>query len=269
MDDCSEEELDELMAEQVVDWFQSSEDGSGISRGSLLVASMSKVHPRHHYKTAWKTLDVWRQRVPPVQALTFLPEFAYALSSWLVLADQPICAAVVLLCYVGCFRASELLHLTFNNLFLGTQQMVVVLGVAKRGLEQKVVLSNPQVIAWVTRYVQWLMATDLSTSSYDKVFPISYGKLAYWIRKGMTALQIPGHWTSHGLRRGGASELFGRQMPLPEIAAFGRWLSERSMREYLRRGEVAAMRIRKDYPPVLFRRLAVFAKLGVTVWDAN
>ena len=39
-------------------------------------------------------------------------------------------------------------------------------------------------------------------------------------------------------------------MPLPDLLLYGRWLSERSAREYIRRGEVAVLRIRsgEDWP---------------------
>ncbi len=98
-------------------------------------------------------------------------------------------------------------------------------------------------------------------------FPISYTKVSYWITKGMATLGIPGHWTSHGLRRGGASELLRLGVALNEIAMHGRWLSERSMREYLRRGEVAVLRLRGEVPVHVWRHIAEWANVGPRVWD--
>ena len=52
------------------------------------------------------------------------------------------------------------------------------------------------------------------------------------------------HTHAHSLRRSGASELSRLGVPLPDLLLYGRWLSERSAREYIRRGEVAVLRIR-------------------------
>ena len=201
-----------------------------------------------------------------MQALTFPKEVAIALAVWLVLAGQPVVATVVLLCFMGLFRASELLHLTFEHFFMSAKEAVFVLGIAKRGLEQKVVIVNTSVLACISKYVQYMTANDLFDSS-GRVFPVSYGKLSYWIKKGMLALNVPGHWTSHGLRRGGATELLRLHTPLPDIANFGRWLSERSMREYLRRGEVSLLRLRGDLSRQAWQVVRSLLHLGINCWD--
>ena len=63
------EEQDWALADRVVDLFEEAGDGmTGYARAAVLVASMAKCNPARSYRTAWKTLDVWRQRVPPRQA---------------------------------------------------------------------------------------------------------------------------------------------------------------------------------------------------------
>eukprot|EP00959_Pyramimonas_sp_CCMP1952_P440387 9220337-Pyramimonas_sp.AAC.1 len=81
----------------------------------------------------------------------------------------------------------------------------------------------------------------------QRVCPVSCPRLQRWLQKAANALGFGTvHWTSHGLRRGGATELLSRGVPLADIMLFGRWLSERSAREYLRRGEVSLTRLRVD-----------------------
>ena len=56
-------------------------------------------------------------------------------------------------------------------------------------------------------------------------------------------------------------------VPLASIALIGRWLSDRSMREYLRRGEVAQLRLRKDVVAGTWERIDELALIGEHVWQ--
>ena len=109
---------------------------------------------------------------------------AQGLAIWMVQQSQPIVATVIILCFRGLFRASELLQLTWSNFIVSTQSVVIVIGVAKRGLEQKVVLTNRSVLSWVAAYLRVIKSDSLVDP--DKVFPISYGKLQLWIKRGMS-----------------------------------------------------------------------------------
>ena len=265
-DTLSEAQLDIFLAEYILDLFEGSEDSSGISFGATVIAAMQKVNPRHKYTTAWKVLEVWRLRCPPAQAAAFPPELALGSAVWLVLMGQPVVGTVMLLCFTGLFRASELLHLTFQDFCLSSAQLVVILGVTKRGLEQKVLLQHPSVLTWCLQYLAYWMRS-FPHSPADRVFPISFQKLQYWLRKATRALGFSDSWSSHGLRRGGATELFRLRVPLNEIALQGRWLSERSMHEYLRRGEVALLRLRSSVPLAAWQSARRFASLGPHVWQ--
>jgi integrase len=265
-EELDEAQLDSTVAEHIVDLYENSAEGEGISEGAVLVSALQKVLPRFRLTTAWKALDIWRVRHPPTQAPAFPPEVALALAVWMLLANQPACATCTLLCFVGLFRASEMIRLTFSELYLSTAQAVFVLGVTKRGMEQKVVITNTSVILWLHRYLKWRLQS-VSAEPTSRVFDISYGKFSYWIQKGMAALEFPGHWTSHGLRRGGATELFRMNVPLPSIALHGRWLSERSMREYLRKGEVTLLRLRGAVAKSSWTRASSLSKLGLAAWD--
>jgi hypothetical protein len=102
----------------------------------------------------------------------------------------------------------------------------------------------------------------------DRFFPISYGSALRWLKRladllGAGALKL----TTHTLRRSGASELSRQAVPLADILNFGRWLSERSAREYIRRGEVAVLRGRQSLGENFFDKLNVFRSRSSQVWE--
>ena len=47
----------------------------------------------------------------------------------------------------------------------------------------------------------------------------------------------------------------------------GRWLSERSAGEYIRRGQVALLALRDDIPPQAWEKAHAVAVLGPRVWQ--
>ena len=49
----------------------------------------------------------------------------------------------------------------------------------------------------------------------------------------------------------------------------GRWLSERSAREYLRKGEVSVLRLRGLIPKASWLKAHKMASLGDTAWDIS
>jgi integrase len=260
----SEEELDVLLAERVVDLFEESGGSEGLGSAATLLASFSKAHPRHHYRTAWKALDVWRQRRPPQQAPAVPAVLGLGMVNWLLLAGQPHCAAAVLLCFTGLLRASEALRLDSSMVFRTPEGWVLVLGQTKRGLEQKVLLCEPSTIKWIDAYV-----SHCGSLLSARFCPVSYTTLQRWLQRSADSLGFGAvHWTSHGLRRGGASELLRRGVPLSDIMLFGRWLSERSAREYLRRGEVSLTRLRVDIASSAWMEAARFCSFGAASWDA-
>jgi len=266
IDDADEAELDMLLAERVLDYFDVYQSKQGLGSASTLVAAFSKVHPRHSYKTAWKCLDAWRVRCPPDQALTVPAELAFGMVSWLVLHGRMQVAACVLLCFTGLLRASEALRLDFNHVIFGKDCVILVLGRTKRGLEQKVVLTNVGVAKWLRCFALW-RAKQLRKGEV-KFIGTSYSVLVRWIRKAASALGFGHlHWTSHGFRRGGATELLRAGWPMQDIMQFGRWLAVRSCREYLRRGEVSITRLRHDVTSDTWAKLQQLAAFGPLVWD--
>jgi hypothetical protein len=126
LDLLTEEQIDFSLADEVVElWELGDGTMSGIGTASLLLAAVSKCYPRHSYKTAWRCLDVWRVRTPPVQAPAFPPELALACVSWLMLRRRASAACAVLLCYVGCMRVSGVLALLWSSVIFTDNTMVI------------------------------------------------------------------------------------------------------------------------------------------------
>ena len=263
-DDLTEEEIDWILAEKVVDLFEDGDSGAhGLGQAATLISALQKVNPRHKYKVSWRALDVWRFRCPPQQAPAFPPELAMACVVWLLLAGQPEVATAVLLCFTCLLRASESLRLLWKDVIMSARMLTLCLGETKRGMEQKVQNTNAGVLKWMCRY----MSTRLF-SLEDRVCPVSYTTMARWLQKACDSLGFGSvHWTSHGLRRGGASELLRQGVPLSLFLMASRWLSERSAREYLRKGEVSVLRLRGLIPKASWLKAHKMASLGDTAWD--
>lgn len=208
---------------------------------------------------AWKSLDIWRQRVPPAQAPVIAPEMAFAAAVMcLIEYRQPEVATAIIICFCGLLRVSETLQLRNKDVLDVGHAFLLMIVVARRGMEQKVLLSHPNILRSIREY----RASRNSHGPEAKFLPISYNKVQRWLQKALEELGFPGRWTTHGLRRGGATELLRRQVPVPEIALMCRWQSEKSMREYLRKKEVAALRHRGDIPKGVWVRAAQLAAIS-------
>eukprot|EP00973_Karenia_brevis_P068924 9582771-Karenia_brevis.AAC.1 len=76
------------------------------------------------------------------------------------------------------------------------------------------------------------------TSELEPVCPISYTGVLKLCRQyaqllGAEALNL----TTHTFRRSGASELHKLGVNFADTCLFGRWLSDKAAREYIRKGE--------------------------------
>lgn len=260
--EMTEEEVDYALADHLIDLHEAYNDASRLGHAGLLVAAVGKVLPRLRLKVSWKVLDAWRVRVPPRQAPTFPPELAFAIVTWFITADEPECACAVLLCYTALLRVSEALHLRWQDCYAGPREWAFVLGQTKSGMEQKVVVRHPRVLAWLREYRR-----RHGGAKDDLLCPVSYARFARQLQVAATALGFGAvRWTSHGLRRGAATQLLREGVPLKDVMLAGRWLSERSCREYLRRGEVCLTRLRADITPAAWARATRLASAGELAW---
>lgn len=259
-ENMSEENQDFFLAELLLDSFDS---GGSRAESGWLLSAVQKVYPRLRLKVAWKVFDTWGALQPPRQAPAAPPELVQAMIAASLLLNRPHISAMILLCYCGLLRVREALGLTGKDVVVQADGIVLCLGQTKRGLEQKVILKNRSVLCYMIEYFRHVGRPK----SDELVLPISYGTALRWVKRiaellGAGSLQL----TTHSLRRSGASELSKRGMPLADILLYGRWLSERSAREYIRRGEVAVVRARTMLAGMSWERIDRWSKLCDHCW---
>ena len=251
------EEQDWTLADKVVELFEANDGATGYAAAATLVASLAKQDPSRRYRTSWRALEVWRGRRPARQAPAMPRELALAAVSWLLLGGRLAEATGVLLCFCALLRSSEALALVRESIQLQGNQALLLLGDTKRGQEQTVVVRNPAVVRWLG-----LALERLARKPRERVVGVSYGTLQRWLRAATVALGQGGEWSTHSLRRGGATALLELGYPPDAIQAYGRWLSARSAREYLRLGQVGLLRFRAAQAPAGWGRIRALAALG-------
>lgn len=260
-DKMSEEAQDYFLAEWILDGY---ENGESKNEYAWTLSAVQKIFPRIKLRTAWKVLDVWTTLVPVQQAPAAPPELVQAMITLSTLLNRPQLGLVILLCFVGLLRVREALNLRWNDVVLQQDYIVLCLGLTKRGMEQKVVLNNPTVVLFVGHYLQRFPCKQ--TDGY--IFSISYSSTLRWVRKLSEVLGAGDlGLTTHSFRRSGASELARQNMPLSDILLYGRWASEKSAKEYIRKGEVAIFRARQFLEGKGHHRIQAWANLGNNVWQ--
>ena len=127
-------------------------------------------------------------------------------------------------------------------------------------------LRNPGVVAWIRQHLRRFPARDSS----QPLFTVSYASILRRVKKLSGLLGGPDMLlTTHSFRRSGASELARQGIPLADILLFGRWLRERSAREYIRRGEVAVLRAKNALDLRQQARLQRWSALGQQAWELH
>lgn len=257
----TESERDYVLAEYIL---QSVEDAVlTVSNATVLWAALSKVAPRERDKTAWKLIDVLKADHPPRQAPAMPAELAYAVSVSALLFHQSQVATVCLICFCGLLRVGEALSLCWESVYMTEQVVALVLQVTKRGVEQRVLLRHPDVVAWPRSF--WDRA---GRPAAGRLFSVSYIKVQYWLRKLTCRLGFQSIlFKTHSFRRGGASELARMNWIMADICLFGRWSSSGSAKEYIRRGKVFVMKLRKGVEPQCWARTRALAALAAQAWS--
>lgn len=245
----TEEERDWYLAEFVL--------GHPRSKCNTLVAALARIDPRSKHKVAWRVLEIWNVKSPPTQAPAGTPSMFYAMASLAIVVGKLHVAGVILTCFAGLLSSSEALRLQWKDVIVGADIIVLVLGQTKSGQEQRVVLCNPGIVAFLRAY----FALDRRHAG-DKVFKTSYSTVLTWIKVLSSAFKL-GHvnFTTHSMRRSAASELKRLGIPMDDLLEMGRWLTLRSEREYIRMSEVAILRATATTDPAIFacvERWAVF-----------
>lgn len=256
----TEEQRDVFLAEYVLEL---KEAGGKRQSCQILCAALHKIFPRHAYTITRKVLETWKAEEPIHQAPACPQEVAFALVSTSLALNQPGLAATILLCFTGLLRCSEALNLVWDDLVFTDNMVILLLGKTKRGIDQKVVLAHPMTVSWLQQYKRLFF-----TSGRVKVCPLSYSKLRYWLPRLCQSLRLQ-HLalTSHSFRRGGASTLLHQGMAIADIAVQGRWASESSCRDYLRRGEMFLLRFQSSVDADVWRNVVLLAKSTMILLD--
>ena len=103
------------------------------------------------------------------QAPTAPPELLTALFTLVVAMGQPAIGVGGLLCHAGLLCAREMLSFRGEHVVVCGQQVILLLGITKRGIERKVVLLHPTVVSWAKPF---LSLTQLQPR--QRAFPIAY-----------------------------------------------------------------------------------------------
>lgn len=257
----SEDEQDMWLAEWVLDGYEA---GGSKNEYSWAISAMQKIHPRLRLKVAWRVLDAWTSLVPVRQAPAAPPELLQAMVVMALVLGRAQLSLVMLLAYSGLLRIREALSLKAGDLVLQGNSIILCLGRTKGGMEQKVILTNPSVVDWVKQFLVRFPPKHPQHGLFD----VSYSSALRWVRRLAELLGAEQlHLTTHSFRRSGASELSRQGMPLSEILLYGRWLSERAARDYIRKGEVAVVRAKQIISGQDWRRVTKWCWLAPQAWS--
>jgi len=189
-------------------------------------------------------------------------ELLYGMVVFLKMCERAPVATVLLVCFAGLLRVSEALRLPRRDLIMGNDYVVLVLDRTKRGQNEKVVIKNLAVVTWLARYLR-----TFPTENHEAAFPVSYGTVSRWMKRAAEALGFGElNLTTHSLRRGGATQLLRLGVSYQDIALFGRWASESSVRHYLREGEVMMTRASHSFSEEKWNIVARLGACHDAVW---
>ena len=258
-----ETEQDYFLADWMVEGY---EQGNGRAEYGFLLSALGRINPRVRYRTAWRVFEGWGQLQPPQQAAAAPPELLNAMMVVCFALNRPELAIIICTCFAGLLRVREALHLRWRDVVFCPGCLTLCLGQTKTGMEQRVVLKHALLFQWIARYTAW----QGRLQDEDLVFSMSYSSVLRWVKK--LSLLLAGEelrLTTHSFRRSGASELSRQGVPIADICLFGRWLSDRSAREYIRKGEVAVLRSRTGVAAQYRDNWSKWASLIPHVWSLH
>ena len=245
-----EESQDYVLAEYVLE----CRDGEVLApqHCSTVIAAVQRCFGRRRkYSAAALTVEGWRSGLEIRQAPPMPAAVVYACASIMIAAGRAECAGVLLLCFSGLLRISEGLALRGLDVLLPSEHLMgpfllLLLRTGKRDApdSSRVVISAPAIVEWL---VEFKTARCQGAEASDRLFGVSYSTFRKWMRRSIACLGFePGYYTSHSLRRGGATEMARAGVPLMDVMIFGRWASLSSFKLYIAKGEVALTRLRQD-----------------------
>ena len=177
-------------------------------------------------------------------------------------------AICVMICFCGLLRIGEALGLKVSDVLVsapGDPPLVLLcLGRTKRGMEQRVPLRHPFVVETIRWY---FLVTGLQP--WEKfLIGLTYGRVSSLLRNACIFFDLLGvDFRTHSFRRGGATALFASGVSWPEILTHGRWSSDRSAKEYIRRGEAWGMALLNNLSDTVMIKISNYASMAVSAWQ--
>jgi integrase len=257
-----EESQDFILAEFIVEWL---ELGGSHQMCVDLVAMVQKMFAgRRKYRASFLVLEGWKSQHPGASAAPMLEEVCYAMVSLLVGMGRDYIAATILLCFVLLLRVGEALGLHGSDVVFPERHgfgacVIVLLRRTKTDAPGSVKLFvwNPHVIAWLRHHV-----LKYNIGDDDRFCNCSYATVARWLSRCGEALGFAAdQWRTHSLRRGGATALALRGLPMSEIMELGRWTSLKSARLYIQTGNVALTRMRANVSDAQWASIHALARV--------
>ena len=252
----SHEDRDTVLAHYVAEELDDSTDLSSAKMNDL-VAALQRRCLYQRYRQAWGVLELYRRDNPPEQALPFTVESTWAFATVAFALGWLEEGLVALLAFHGLLRISEALELAFEDLVLPIDDVsgvaVVMLRRSKRGFDERVPIHSHAFVQVWRFYMNWQCKRGVMSG---RLFTLQYWRFRKRFLTIVAVLRLPpGRWLSHSFRRGGATHLVECRVPWDEVRNRGRWASERSCREYIRRGANAVTRLRQQQQPGASERI--------------
>ena len=178
-------------------------------------------------------MDGWSKLHPAVQAPAMPRAVVHAYAFSLLALNERFVAMLLMTCFYGVLRISEALVLRRANIFHGNSAVTFHLGSTKRSVEELVVVENCTYLKWFRAFRKYVP----SSSRSDVWLPFSYARDFCCLERlvEFCCLDLLG-FTSHSLRRGGATQLLINRMTIEQIMLYGRWAKLSSCKEHLRKG---------------------------------
>jgi integrase len=156
-------------------------------------------------------------------------------------------AVATLLCFDCLLRVNECLRLRREDVVEPKDQRLsglnktVVLNLArtKIGLQASVAVGDRAV-------QQLLLLVKSITPAGERLFPFSYSTFGRSVEEAQVAWGFDCTFTTHSLRKGGATLHWLEHQDQPALKLRGRWLSDRSLSRYLQPAAMGLLRNRLD-----------------------
>lgn len=182
--ELSAEQKDWTLAERLLELQE--EEPTAVASAGDLISALSKLDPHTHLSVSWKVFDGWRKAIPVRQVICLPGEAECAMFALATLLGRAAVGMSILLCFCGLLRAREALGLRSEDVIVSSKSVVLCLGRTKRGIEERVVLTNEVTVACVKEHLRLYPAAP-----GEFVMPISYGTMLYWTRKLAMLLGFP------------------------------------------------------------------------------